>query len=47
VYLNHEGVNHEVVGIAPHIRIPVFSLHDLEAGRNTALEITLDAITVE
>ncbi len=44
VYYDHLGVNHEVKGIIPHIQAPVFTLKDLEAGRNSALEAALKAL---
>lgn len=41
VYYDHMGVNHEVKGIIPHVHAEVFSLNDLETGRNSALEAAL------
>jgi len=38
VYRNHAGENFEVRGIPPDVAVSVFSLADLEAQRNSALE---------
>lgn len=44
VYYDYKGVNYEVEGIPPHVKAPAFSLDDLEAGRNSALETALKVL---
>ena len=41
VYRDSLGVSHEAVGRAPEVAVPVFSLADLNAGRNSALDKAL------
>ncbi|MFZ0254745.1 MAG: S41 family peptidase [Gammaproteobacteria bacterium] len=44
VYYDHIGTSYEAKGIPPHIKASVFSLNDLEAGQNSALDTALDAV---
>ena len=41
IYRDSLGVRHEAVGRAPEVAVPVFSLADLNAGRNSALDKAL------
>ncbi len=44
VYRDHLGVGHEAVGTPPEVPVSVFSLADLDAGRNSALDKALELV---
>ncbi len=44
VYRDSAGLNYEAVGIAPEIEVPIFSMNDLDAGRNSALDKALELL---